>query len=197
VLWNKSWIDDADLFVDLMISNQHVLYFWIYHCEWKQSGRVCALCDVFIINGPTRSTQIIKQGFNVRFCCFGFDQAKFLTCMLLQFLKDFSVLVCPGWNKFILMLPLQYVGYSIIVIFLCTFPPEIKVYTDRAMLCFVVHNRIDVYIPLSFGNIRQFPIKYNLVVFSVEFPTLNIQLLQLNPWSSYCTKLYRHCTLST
>jgi hypothetical protein len=39
VLWNKSWMNVADLFVFLTISNQPVLHCWIYHCEWKQ--RVC------------------------------------------------------------------------------------------------------------------------------------------------------------
>jgi hypothetical protein len=31
----KSWMDVADLFVALAISNQPVVYFWIYHCECK------------------------------------------------------------------------------------------------------------------------------------------------------------------
>jgi hypothetical protein len=70
-LWNKSWMDVAGLFVASTISNKPVLCWWIYHCEYKQEHRECALDGVHIVNGPTRSIQIMIQGYSFIFCYFG------------------------------------------------------------------------------------------------------------------------------
>jgi hypothetical protein len=80
---NKSWMDVADLFVASTISNQPVCDRWIYHCECKQRKRECVLVGVLIVNGPTRYTQTMIQGYNVRFCYFGWEHPIFLACLLI------------------------------------------------------------------------------------------------------------------
>jgi hypothetical protein len=76
--YEKSWMDVTDLFVASTISNQHVMYFWVYNCDCKQGSIECILHGVIIINGLTKSTQIMIQGSYVRFCYFGWENPYFL-----------------------------------------------------------------------------------------------------------------------
>jgi hypothetical protein len=59
--------------------------FWIYHFDCKQIIREFVLAGVLIVNGPTRSTQTMTQGFWVKFCYFRWDQPMFLTLLLCYF----------------------------------------------------------------------------------------------------------------
>jgi hypothetical protein len=54
---------------------------WIYHCEYNQS--VCfGWCRYCGVNGPTRFSQTMTQGYNVRLCYFGWKHPIFLTLLL-------------------------------------------------------------------------------------------------------------------
>jgi hypothetical protein len=58
----QSWMDVADLFVALTISNEPVAGYIIVI-----ASRECVLVDVFIVNGPNRSIQTMTQGLCFRF----------------------------------------------------------------------------------------------------------------------------------
>jgi hypothetical protein len=49
---------------------------------WVQAESVFWLVSFLIVNGPTRSTQTMTQGYSVRFCYFGWEQPIFLTLLL-------------------------------------------------------------------------------------------------------------------
>jgi hypothetical protein len=48
---------------------------WIYNCECKQRKGQCVFAGVLIVNEPNRSTQTMTQGYTVRFCYFGWENA--------------------------------------------------------------------------------------------------------------------------
>jgi hypothetical protein len=126
VSWNKSWMDVADLFLTLTISNQPVIDCWIYHCECKQ--RVCfgwcrfckwmwlhqintdhdpgiqcqillfwvGAAHIYCIYSPSLSFDILDK-WNINGQC----SISFLRSgHVMVFLKLCSVLVCPGWSKY-------------------------------------------------------------------------------------------------
>jgi hypothetical protein len=72
-------MDAADLFVALTISNQPVL---IAGSIIVSASRECVLAGFLIVNGLTRSTEIMTQGYSVRFCYFEGQQRMFLTLLL-------------------------------------------------------------------------------------------------------------------
>jgi hypothetical protein len=58
-------MDAADLSVALTISIQPLFDCWIYNYEFNQKRRKFVLAGVLIVNGPTRSTQTMTQGYTV------------------------------------------------------------------------------------------------------------------------------------
>jgi hypothetical protein len=91
VLENKSWKDFADFFVVLTISNQAVAGSII-----MSANRDCVLDGVLIVNVPTRSTQSMTQGYNVRFCYFEWDQAAIRISCVFALALSFDML--EKWN---------------------------------------------------------------------------------------------------
>jgi hypothetical protein len=77
---NKSWMDLADLFVDSTMSNQPVLIAGsiIVSASWE-----CVLAGVLFVNGHTRYTQTMTQGYSVRIFSFGLENPIFLMLMFL------------------------------------------------------------------------------------------------------------------
>jgi hypothetical protein len=55
---------------------------WIFHCDCKKRVFI-GCCPYCKWSGPTRSTQTMSQGSNVRFCYFGWEQPIFLAIRLL------------------------------------------------------------------------------------------------------------------
>jgi hypothetical protein len=56
------------------------------------ASRECLLAGVLIVNGPTRSTHTMNQGYSVRFCYFGWEQSIFLTLFLYSLIKSRKLL---------------------------------------------------------------------------------------------------------
>jgi hypothetical protein len=117
-------MDVADMFVALTSSNQPLLNAGSFIVS---ASIECVLVGVLIVNGPTRSTHTMTQGYSVRFCYFGLERTIFLALLLchlsfdildkwkinnqcstscvkpghaMVFLLVFSALVCPGWSKY-------------------------------------------------------------------------------------------------
>jgi hypothetical protein len=92
-LQTNHWLD-LSLWVQTLW--KRVCFGWCPYCKWI---------------GPTRSTQTMTQGYNVRFSYFECKHPIFLTLLLcskscvrpghvMVFLIVFSVLVCPEWSKY-------------------------------------------------------------------------------------------------
>jgi hypothetical protein len=78
----QNLVDLTDLFVALIISNQPVA-----GCIIVSASRECVLAGVLIVNGSTRSTHTITQGYSVRFCCFRQEKLVLLMVLLYHFTK--------------------------------------------------------------------------------------------------------------